>query len=407
MVAALFVVTFSISNPFAAFGVFLPELSDAFGWSRGSISIALSINLVIGGVVGFAIGAIADRSGPRLPLTITVVCAGVGFALASMVDSLWKFYVFVGVVAGIGMSGFYVLSASTVARWFERQRGLALAIVLVGFNLGVMTGGPIAAYLIRGVGWRNAYLTFGVALGVVGGLASLLVRFPRAAEHAGGRARSAERDRSRRAWSVPGVSSSTTADLPSGGMPFREALRDPRLWFLTVGWLLQGFVLLMITVHVVPYARDRGIALERASLTLTGYGIGAAIGRLGFGTAADRFGARWTMPLCFAIQLAALGPLLGAPSQPMLVALLTVFGIGFGGADTLYLKAAPDVFGVRALGSIMGVLTLGWRTGAGLGPPAAGFVHDASGAYTLAFAAAPLVTAASFALFALAARRAR
>jgi MFS family permease len=396
-VIALFVVTFAISNPFAAFGVFLPVLSDAFGWSRGAISVALSINLAVGGIVGFGLGALADRYGPRLPLTLTVLCAGAGFALASSVRSLWHLYLFVGVMAGIGMSGFYVLSTATVARWFEHRRGIALAVVLTGFNVGFMTGGPIAAALIERFGWRAAYAALGIGLCAVGGLASLLVRFPPAAERPATAARPAAVDGPRSALSRAGA----------GGMAFRRALRDRRLWFLAAGWLLQGFVLLMISVHVVPYARDRGISLESASLTLTAYGLGAVVGRIVFGTAADRFGAAGTMLACFAIQLVALGPLLVAPSQAALAALVGACGVGFAGADTLFVKAAPDVFGVRALGAIMGVLTLGWRTGAALGPPSAGFMHDATGSYAVPFGAAPVVIVGSFVLFLLAARHAR
>ena len=72
IVAALFVVTFGIATPLAAYGVFLPVLAETFGWSRGAISAALSLNLVVGGLAGFAIGALADRHGPRVMLVVTV-----------------------------------------------------------------------------------------------------------------------------------------------------------------------------------------------------------------------------------------------------------------------------------------------------------------------------------------------
>lgn len=128
VVAALFTVTFALSNPFAAFGVFLPVLAQEFGWSRGAISLAFSINLVLGGAAGFAVGALADRYGPRALLTGTAALAGTGFTLAATIQALWHFYLFVGVMAGVGMSAFYVLSTSTVARWFDTRRGLAMGI---------------------------------------------------------------------------------------------------------------------------------------------------------------------------------------------------------------------------------------------------------------------------------------
>ena len=75
IVAALFAVTYGISTPLAAYGVFLPVIADAFGWSRGAISTALSLNLVIGGLAGLWIGALADRHSPRVLLVTT---AGAG-----------------------------------------------------------------------------------------------------------------------------------------------------------------------------------------------------------------------------------------------------------------------------------------------------------------------------------------
>ncbi len=178
VVAALFTITFGVANPFAAFGVFLPVLAEEFGWSRGAISVALSINFLLGGLAGFLVGTVADRYGPRAILLVTVVLAGTGVALASTVRALWQFYLVIGVMGGIGMSAFYVLSTSTVARWFDRRRGLAIGIVLTGFNLGFVTGGLAAAWLIAHVGWRAAYVVLGAGCSVVGILAALLVRDP-------------------------------------------------------------------------------------------------------------------------------------------------------------------------------------------------------------------------------------
>src|SRR2546422_3605046 len=145
-----------MSTPLAAYGVFLPILAETFGWSRGAISTALSINLVLGGVAGFVVGALADRHGPRVMLVVTTLLTGAAFGLVSTVATVWQLYLFVGVMGGIGMSSFYVLSATTVARWFDGRRGLALALVLVGFNLAYISGGPLAAWLIREFGWRTA-----------------------------------------------------------------------------------------------------------------------------------------------------------------------------------------------------------------------------------------------------------
>jgi MFS family permease len=144
IVGALFLITYGMATPLASYGVFLPILAERFGWSRGAISAALSINLLVGGVAGFAAGALADRYGPRLILVVTSITAGAAFALVALVGALWQLYLLVGLLGGVGMSSFYLLSATTISRWFDARRGLALALVLVGFNLGYISAGPLA-----------------------------------------------------------------------------------------------------------------------------------------------------------------------------------------------------------------------------------------------------------------------
>ncbi len=376
--AALFAVVFSASNQIAAFGVFLPALADHFGWSRGAISVALSISLLLGGLAGFAVGAIADRHGPRGILLLTVAIAGGGYALASTTGALWHLYVFVGVMGGLGTSGFYIIASTTVTRWFDRDRGLALALVLVGFNVSFVTAGPAAAWLIERVGWRGAYLVFGGWLWVVGSLAALVVRDPPRRRVAPGHA--PVRD--------------------DHGVGVGEAMRDRRLWLLGLSWFLLGAVLLMVTVHVVPYARDRGADLASAALALTAYGVGAAVGRLASGPLSDRLGPQPIMHACFTLQVIALVALAFGPPLAVLLPMVAVFGLGFTGADTVYIRVIPDVFGLKALGAITGVLTMGWRAGAALGPALAGFVHDATGSYALPFGLAPVAVVVGYALFA-------
>src|SRR2546426_5219904 len=169
VVVALFTVTSCIATAVSTFGVFLPVLSEAFGWSRGAVSVVLSISLVLGGVAAFPVGRIADRRGPRAVLATTVAIGAVGFVLSARIDALWQLYLSYGVLVGVGMSSIYVLTAATVARWFEARRGLALAIVLSGFNLGWLIGGPLAAWLIGRGGWRAAPVMLGLLVAAAGG----------------------------------------------------------------------------------------------------------------------------------------------------------------------------------------------------------------------------------------------
>jgi len=385
IVLALFVVTYGISTPLAAYGVFLPVLAEAFGWSRGALSTALSINLLLGGVAGFAVGALADRHGPRVMLVTTVALAGAAFALVGAVHSLWQLYLCVGIVGGIGMSSFYLLAAATVSHWFEERRALAIALVLVGFNLGYISAGPLAASLIAHLGWRAAYAVLGAGCGVLTLLAALTVRLPRPGETPARRA--------------------VTVGAPAPDVTLRQALTDPRQWWLNASWFLMGGLALMISVHIVPFARDQGISLASASLGLTAYGIGAVTGRVGSGVVSERLGTTTTIRIGFVLQIVSLLGVWWSPSQDALLAALVLFGAGFAASDTMITKVIPDVFGMRAIGAIMGVLTLGWRMGAALGPATAGFLYDATGSYAMPFGAAPVAVLVSWGFFALGSRR--
>ena len=387
IVGALFVVSYGISTPLAAYGVFLPVLADHFGWSRGAISAALSVNLLVGGVAGFGVGALADRRGPRLLLVVTVILAGTAFALVSVVTALWQLYLLIGLLGGIGMSSFYLLSTATVTHWFDERRGLALALVLVGFNLGYISGGPLAAWLITHMGWRTAYCVLGGGCGLLSFCAAITVRLPRPTER---------RDLLRAAPGPVGA-----------GVTLRQSLADPRQWGLNLSWLLLGGLALMISVHAVPFARDRGVSLADASLALTAYGIGSVAGRLTAGFISDRVGTRLTINTAYVFEIVALLALLWFPSRAALLASLVLFGAGFAASDTMVAKVIPEVFGVRAIGAIMGILTLGWRLGAAIGPAAAGFLYDLTGSYTIPFGAAPVAVALSWLLFTLSTSRPR
>jgi MFS family permease len=383
VVAACFVVMFGVWNSHAGFGVFLPVLADEFGWSRGAISVAASLNLIVGGLIAFLVGAASDRYGPRPVLLLSALAVGGLFALASTINALWHLYLVLGVFLGFAMASVYLVPTATVSRWFVEQRGLALGILFSGLNLAYLTGPLMSAYLIQGLGWRTTYLVLGAAVWVVALPASMLTRLPPGGSADGPGGRSAQ----------------------PGGLTVREALGDRRLWLLTIAWLLHGVSSMMIAVHLVPYVKDRGVTLETASLALTIFGTGNIVGRLLFGVAADRLGTRPTFRLCMVMQIVGLTWLATGPSLAALDVLIFWYGLSSAGSDTTIAKGAVETFGVRAIGSVMGIMSFGWRVGAALGPAIAGFLYDATGAYTIAFGLGAAALAVSFAFFSLATRQ--
>ena len=379
VVVACCFVTFGVWNANVGFGVFLPVLSHEFGWSRGAISLAASLQLIAGGTIAFAVGAASDRFGPRLVLALSSVVSGAAFLLTSAVGALWHFYLLQGVLLGIGMAGMYLVPMATVAHWFTEKRGLAFGIILAGLNLAFVTGAPLSAFLIAGFGWRTAFRVLGGLVWVLTVPASLLTRLPPP-----GRIRVAR-------------SSTTVAQ----GVTFREALRDRRLWLLGLTWALTGIAQMMIMVHIVPYLLDRGVTLGSASLALTIFGISSIAGSLVVGAGADRIGARSAFGGCALLQCVTLAWILVGSSLPVLYVLVFWFGLGASGSNAIFVKTAPEVFGVRAIGAISGALSLGWRIGSALGPSVAGFLYDATGSYVVAFTVAVASLGVGFVSFAL------
>jgi MFS family permease len=194
---------------------------------------------------------------------------------------------------------------------------------------------------------------------------------------------------------------------PAAGVTLAAALRDRHFWCLNLAWSLLGATIFMFSVHAVPFARDQGVSLAVAALGLTAYGFGSVVGRLVSGVVSDRFGMRAATRAGYVVEVLALGTLAAAPPPGVLLTAMALFGVGAGSTDNLLVRAIPDLFGLRALGAITGVLTLGWRSGAALGPAAAGFIYDVTGSYALVFRAAPVVVVASWLLFTVATSGAR
>jgi predicted MFS family arabinose efflux permease len=268
-----------------------------------------------------------------------------------------------------------------------RRRGLAVGIVLAGLSLAYITGGPLAAFLINAVGWRMAYRLLGGLVWAIAGSASLFMSHPPSGEDSS-------------ASVVP--SRLQSAPVPqTAGMTVREALAGRRFWLLAGTWGFMGFAYYTVVVHIVSHVKDQGVILEYASLGLAVYGLSLFVGSLLFGALADRVGTRPTFWFCMTLQVVTLAGVLTRPPLWALYFLIFLYGLGAGGSDASYIKASSEVFGVRALGGIIGGLSIGWRCGAALGPAAAGFIYDLTGSYTVAFALAAFGLAASIATFTL------
>jgi len=358
---------------YVTYGVFFNELLAEFQCSRVAIAGASSLAFLMMGLVGMLIGRLNDRYGPRLLMSVTSLFFGVGFMLMSQVHSLWQLYLFYGIIFGIGLSSIDVIALTTIARWFSGRRGLMTGLIKVGTGAGQFIFPLIASLLLVTVGWRQTFLVLGaVAFGILFGIARILKRDP---EELDGRDRS--------------IKNSTEPTATSGDMnlSFAEARRTFQLWIICIVNFMVVLILISILVHIVPHARDIGLSPTQAASVLSAIGGVSMIGRFLSGLAIDRYGSKMVMLVCFFLLISGLLWLQAADSLFRLYLFAGVYGLAHGGFFTAISPIAAEIFGIRAHGTILGIIVCFGTTGGAIGPIIAGRLFDMSGSYTSAFLA--------------------
>src|SRR5947208_9775791 len=248
VVAAAFAVTFVGFGSAYTFSAFVEPLQHDFGASRGSVSLGFSLAGFLYFGLGIISGPLADRFGSRRFAVAGMILTGVGLAAASAAHSLAQVYVAYGLGVGLGMGCAYVPAIGAVQRWFVRRRGFASGLAVAGIGVGTLVMPPLASLLIGSFGWRGAYLALGALALVLGCSMALLI----------------ENDPSGRGLNPDGDElAARTAQ--AGGAAVGEAIRSGRFISLYVACLICSFGVFVPFVHLVPFARDHGIAASTAA----------------------------------------------------------------------------------------------------------------------------------------------
>jgi len=388
IVGGAFLVLFLAYGAQYAFGVFFAALLDEFGWSRTGLSGVFSLYAFLYCAFGLVAGQLTDRWGPRIVIALGGIFLGAGLVGMSRVRELWHPYVLYGVVAALGMSTAYVPCNATVVKWFVARRGLAVGVASSGGSLGTFALPPLAHLLVSALGWRWAYVAFGVGILVVLNLvATVMKRDPEVLGLApDGRARAA-----------PAASAKAAAEWP-----LRRAIRTAAFWTLFGVFATTWIPVFIPLVHAVPFALDLGVSPLLASTVVSALGIAAVFGRLVMGGVSDLIGRRSALAISLTLQgLAFLGfAAVGALAALYLVAV--AFGFSYGAVSTLFPAILGDFFGGEQAGSLVGFLFALAGSMAALGPVGAGAIYDATGRYTWAFLLSAALNGAALLLLTLA-----
>lgn len=344
--------------------VLLTPMTETTGWSRTGISAAMTIGFIAMALGSMAWGTVSDRFGPRLVVLTGSCLLTLAMVFASYSRTLLEFQLVFGLLVGIATSAIFAPMMATVTGWFDTQRSLAVSLVSAGMGMAPMTMSPIVAWLIASHDWRTTLLIVAAIVAVIMIPISFLVRRPPALERA----------------SAPAVNGGDTSE-----MTLSDAIRSPQ------------FIILMVTnffccathsgpiFHTVSYAITCGIAPIAAVSIYSLEGLAGLGGRIGFGIAGDKFGAKRVLVIGLLIQ--AFGALAYYFTNTLaeFYVVAAIFGFTYAGVMPLYSVLARENFPLRMMGTIIGGTAMAGGFGMAISPMLGGWIYDTTGSYALLY----------------------
>ena len=378
VLGALTVCMMAASGLRAVFSVYIKPMEAEFGWSRGALSGAAAISLLLLGAAGPFVGRLADRWGPRRVITVSLVALSVGAIGSAFITSLWQLYATVGVLMALGSGGVALATGSTVvARWFDTRRGLVMGIAAGSMSAGQLVVIPLAAALTLWFGWRTSYLWLG--LGV------LAVAFPLGAWLI----RNDPEEIGQRPYGATGpvrTVAETAAIQRAGRVSLSEAGRFPQFWLLMAtfsicGWTTGGVVL----THFIPHALEHNFTEFQASTALGVMGAMNIVGTVISGWLCDHFGRRGPLATYYFLRGLSLLFLLYVSDMPSLLLWAAVFGLNFISTVPPTTTLTANIFGRYSVGELSGWIYFAHQVGAAMGAATAGWIFEWTGSYASAF----------------------
>lgn len=374
--SAAFIVTMIGASFFYGFGTIFNSLILEFGWSNAATSFAFSLRQETSGIAAPFIGAAIDRLGPRRVMFAGITLVATGVLLMSFMQTLWQFYVVMGIVAvGTSASGGQV-GLVAIATWFETRRARAMSVMTIGGGVAGMLV-VVVAWLVEELGWRAALRVLAVVLVTVGGLAALNIR-ARPAGHP---------------QPMDGIPRLDGDDyeVEDWGIPVRRAVRSRAFVLIVLALVANGFATTSLIVHQIPFFESLGVSKSVASTSVAVFTFTSIFGRLGAGILADRMDKR--LVLAGSLAMVGVGIPLLALTHSYWPALLVFVLIapGFGGSIPVRPALLADYFGTKYFGTLNGIVMLVATFGGFGGPILVGWLVDRTGGYEAGWVVCGLV----------------
>jgi MFS family permease len=351
-----------------SFGIFLKPLSNEFGWTRETISTAFACASFTLGICSPGIGVLLDRYGPRRIVIPALVVFGLAFSsLSLLTNSRFQLFATFILIGAVGNATAQMGYARAVSTWFERRRGLALALMMTGSAGGAVLVPIITQKLIAGYGWRVSYAILGTAPFVIAlPLVWLFLR---------------ESPKHNRQTFAPVEEIDRTTGATFLRPSIVAAMRNRAFWILASTLFLAAMSTTGIITHLSALLTDRGVSRSGAALSVAVVGGTSLLGRLLTGWLLDRhFGPRVNMML---LSTTAAGLLLLSEAHSVVsgTAAAALIGFSMGGESDVTPYLLARYFGLRRLGTLYGYTWTAYATAAAIGSVLLGKAFDSTGSY--------------------------
>lgn len=333
-----------------------------YGWSRATVTSGNAVGKIVIGLFAFFAGWVIDRYGPRRVMLTGIIMGGLALIGLSAVTTLWQFYLFY-LFSAIGyMCGGPLPNQVLISRWFSSARGKAMGIAYLGIGIGGMLVPQIAKKLNMEFGWHQALMLLGILM--------ILIALPMV-------------------WFVK--------DNPEGKVVETKD-NKPRI---ALGSILKGwpFYLLLIgsmcSIGAVAgtsqnlklfFSIDLKYSQQQSANIISLVLAASILGRLLMGWLADRMPKKYVMILIYSIVAGSI-PLLYLANTPGVIYLFAfIFGIGLGGDYMIIPLMAAELFGVKVMGRVMGLILTFDGIAEAFSPMLVGWMRDKGGSYANGFA---------------------
>jgi sugar phosphate permease len=337
---------------------------EEFGWTRATITSGSAVGkVVIGLLLGFIAGWFIDRFGPRR-LMLTGICLG-GIALIglSLMTSLWQFYLFYLFNALGYLFGGPLPNQVLVSRWFDKSRGKVMGIAYLGIGVGGMLVPQLAKALNMEFGWRGGLMSLGLIM--------IAIAFPMA-------------------WFVKdnpeGAAAVTKKTDPQ--IPFREVFKGWPFYLLLIGSMCSIGAVSGTSQNLKLFLSIDLKYTQQEAANVMSIVLGASIiGRLLMGWLADKIQKKYVMILIYSLVALSIPLLFIADSIGVMYVFAFFFGMALGGDYMIIPLMAAELFGVKVMGRVMGIIISADGLGEAFGPMIAAYIRDRSGSYLYGFSA--------------------